>query len=104
MNVRKGLLRAGILFIPYLGWWGHRAWTNYDNMKRFRSLRDEAMNAYGVSGDRYHLEQESAFFYATGAAEDAFNQSIFWGAYVPAGVLVALGLGYWLYRGFRSNP
>jgi hypothetical protein len=46
---------------------------------------------------------ESDWFYAKDAAERTFEQSIFWGAYVPLAVLIGGGIIFWIYRGFRPK-
>jgi len=94
MSLRRGTTRLAALAIPYFTWWAYRGWASYCDEHTYRALREEALAAQ-------NLDAESAWHYAGQAANEAFHQSIFWGAYVPAALAVTLALSFWLYRGFR---
>lgn len=97
MDLGRGLRRVALLLVPYVGWWAYRGWTSYRDVEAFEISRQAALRS-----QNYHAE--SSYFYARQAAEEAFRQSILWGLYVPAGLIVALALLYWVYRGFRPGP
>lgn len=96
MDLERGLRRAAFLLVPYLGWWAYRGWTSYRDVEAFEISRQAAMRSQ-------NYDAESSYFYARQAAEEALRQSIVWGLYVPAGVIVALALLYWVYRSFRPR-
>lgn len=97
MSFRGGVLRLVVLAIPYLGYWSFLAWEAKEDAKTAEALRQQAMAAG-------NLDLESEWFYAKEAADRAFEQSVFWGAYVPLAVLVGAGIIFWIYRGFKSKP
>jgi hypothetical protein len=96
MDLGRGLRRVALLLVPYVGWWAYRGWTSYRDAKAFEIGRQEALRSHDYGA-------ESTYFYAGQAAKEAFRQSLVWGVYVPAGLIVALALLYWVYRGFRAK-
>ncbi len=96
MDLGRGLRRVGLLLVPYFGWWAYRGWTSYQDMKAFEIDRQEVLHSQNYGA-------ESSYFYAGQAAREAYRQSLVWGIYVPAGLIAALALLYWVYRGFKPE-
>jgi hypothetical protein len=96
VDLGRGLRRLSLLLVPYLGWWAYRGWASYHEAAAFEIARQNASQELNYGA-------ESGYFYARQAAEEVFRQSLLWGLYVPAGLIVALALIYWVYRGFRPR-
>ena len=93
MDLGRGLRRVALLLVPYVGWWVYRGWASYRDAAALDIARQNALQSL-------NYEAESGYFYAKEAAEEALRQSLLWGLYVPAGLILALTLIYWVYRGF----
>ena len=96
LRIRKGFARIALLFVPYFAWWAYQGRTNYQASEAYEELRQQAMQAG-------NFQAESAWFSARNNAIDAFEQSLLWGVYIPAGLLAAIAISYWVYRGFRPS-
>lgn len=99
MDLGRGLRRVALLLVPYFGWWAYRGWTSFQDMKAYEKAYDIA---YEMSS-KHGIGSAGGWPSLISQARADLDQSLLWGAYIPAGLIVGLILVYWVYRGFKRN-
>jgi hypothetical protein len=97
MDKRKGLKRLALgVVIPYFGiWWtyGILSWINHEEARRQFIATPEF-------GEDYATKLYAGIMYDT---QQSMELAWRWGVLVPMGLLIAGGISYWVYRGFKPK-
>lgn len=97
MNKRKGLRRLALAVgLPYFGWWALIGKINYD-VVRSTEARISKSSAEANS------DEMASLFRLNALANTNLTEAITWGVFVPVVALIVVAVGYWIYRGFKSD-
>lgn len=95
-NRKRGLKRLAIaVAVPWFGWWGLIGITSYNSWRYFNGR----VNAAAVLGQPFPVIDSEL----ENGAMRRMSLAIFWGGIVPILLLIAAGVGYWVYRGFKPK-